>query len=71
MGRRYFYWFGERENIKNVRVTNVWIDQARRDGISITSAENLVLNNILISNTHGTLPEMAIQIEPSLHYGRT
>lgn len=52
---------------KNVRVTNVWIDQARRDGISITSAENLVLNNILISNTHGTLPEMAIQIEPSLH----
>lgn len=50
---------------RNVTIRNVWIDRARRNGISITSAINVKASNILLSNTHGTLPECGIDIEPS------
>jgi hypothetical protein len=49
---------------KNVKVIGGWIDQARRDGISITSGINIYIKDLLISNTYGTLPECGIQIEP-------
>lgn len=51
----------------NISIKNGFIDHSRRDGISITSANNLQINNVFISNTFGTLPMVGIQIEPSLH----
>ncbi|WP_337967380.1 right-handed parallel beta-helix repeat-containing protein [uncultured Flavobacterium sp.] len=51
----------------NIVVKNGWIDYARRDGISITSANNLHIDSVFISNTYGTLPMNGIQIEPSLY----
>ncbi len=50
----------------NILIDGGWIDQARRNGISVTSAKDTDIKNILISNTHGTLPECAIDVEPSL-----
>ena len=50
---------------ENVRVNGGWIDSARRNGISITSAKNSVVNNILISNTNGHDPQCGIDVEPS------
>ena len=51
---------------ENVQVTGGWINNVRRNGISITSGRNVFLNNILISNTNGTAPEAGIDIEPSI-----
>ncbi|MBF4486003.1 right-handed parallel beta-helix repeat-containing protein [Flavobacterium sp. CSZ] len=51
----------------NIVIKNGSIDNARRDGISITSANNLHIDSVFISNTFGTLPMNGIQIEPSLY----
>ncbi|WP_166921689.1 right-handed parallel beta-helix repeat-containing protein [Flavobacterium poyangense] len=51
----------------DVVVKNGFIDRARRDGISITSANNLLIDSVFIANTFGTLPMSGIQIEPSLY----
>jgi len=48
-------------------IENSWIDNARRNGISITSLINGTINNVFISNTNGTSPECGIDIEPSLN----
>ncbi|KQS93121.1 right-handed parallel beta-helix repeat-containing protein [Chryseobacterium sp. Leaf394] len=50
---------------ENVVVDGGWINKARRNGISVTSAKNVVLKNILISNTYGHDPQCGIDIEPS------
>lgn len=49
---------------KGIKINGGWIDKARRNGISITSGIDLNLENIVISNTNGTLPMCGIQIEP-------
>ncbi|OJV36713.1 MAG: hypothetical protein BGO33_04260 [Bacteroidia bacterium 43-41] len=49
---------------RNIIIYGGWIDQARRDGISITSGINVSISNLTISNTTGTLPMCGIQIEP-------
>ncbi|PLK42243.1 right-handed parallel beta-helix repeat-containing protein [Emticicia sp. TH156] len=51
---------------KNVTVRNVWIDNARRNAISVTSAINASIHNVLLCNTNGTLPECGVDVEPSL-----
>lgn len=50
---------------KNVRIRDVWVDNARRNGMAITSAIGVYLYNIYISNTNGTAPEAGLDIEPS------
>lgn len=50
---------------ENVVVESGWINKARRNGISVTSAKNVVLKNILISNTYGHDPQCGVDIEPS------
>ncbi|QBA20581.1 hypothetical protein EU348_05040 [Chryseobacterium indologenes] len=52
---------------ENVIVDGGWIDNVRRDGVSINSAKNVTIKNLLISNTHGTLPETGLHIEPSMY----
>lgn len=51
---------------RNITLRNIWIDKARRNAISITSVIGASINMVLLSNTHGTLPECGVDIEPSL-----
>jgi len=49
----------------DVRINNCTLDHGRRQGISITSAGTVVIENCVISNVGGTAPEYAIDIEPN------
>lgn len=49
----------------NVLIESGIIDNVRRNGISIISAKNLVVNNLILSNTNGTNPASGIVIEPN------
>lgn len=50
----------------DIKVSDLNIDNARRNGISLTSGNNILIQNITISNTNGTLPMCGVDIEPSL-----
>lgn len=50
---------------ENITITGGWIDNARRNGLSITSGKNVVVNQLLISNTSGHDPEAGVDVEPS------
>lgn len=52
------------KNSKSISILNPKINNARRNGVSIISVENLLINDGIISNTHGTSPQAAIDIEP-------
>lgn len=52
---------------EGVLIQNGWIDNARRNGISITSAKDVEVSNVLISNTSGHAPQCGIDIEPSTY----
>lgn len=49
----------------NVRINNCTLDHGRRQGISITSAGTVLIENCVISNVGGTAPEYAIDVEPN------
>ncbi len=49
----------------NIIVKSGHIDNARRNGISIISGRNIVIDSLLISNTNGTRPASGIDIEPN------
>ena len=49
----------------DVRINNCTLDHGRRQGISITSAGNVLIENCVISNVGGTAPEYAIDVEPN------
>ena len=44
------------------------IDNNRRNGISVISVNNLVIRNVIVSNTNGTNPNTGIDIEPNYSY---
>jgi len=50
---------------KNVSIDNCFLDNGRRQGISIVSASDININNCIISNVGGTAPQYAIDIEPN------
>lgn len=50
---------------KDIIIQNCFIDNNRRNGISVISAENLIINNTTISNTNGTNPNTGLDIEPN------
>ena len=52
-------------NSKNVTIENCWLDHGRRQGISITKADDVVIRNCKISNVCGTKPEYSIDLEPN------
>lgn len=52
-------------NSKNVTIENCWLDHGRRQGISVTKADDVVIRNSKISNVSGTKPEYAIDLEPN------
>jgi uncharacterized protein YjdB len=49
---------------KNLIIDNVVCDSNRRQGMSITYGENIIVNNCTFMNTNGTDPQAGIDIEP-------
>lgn len=49
----------------DVRIHNCTLKHGRRQGISITSAGHILIENCVISNVGGTNPEYAIDVEPN------
>jgi len=50
---------------EDVTIRNVVCDDHHRQGISVISAENLLIENCVLSNTRGTAPESGIDFEPN------
>lgn len=50
---------------ENITIQGGVIDNNRRNGISIISVKNLLIENTTIQNTNGTLPMAGIDIEPN------
>ncbi|AEE20739.1 right-handed parallel beta-helix repeat-containing protein [Dokdonia sp. 4H-3-7-5] len=48
-----------------ILITDPYINDNRRNGISIVSGKNVTINNAIISNTNGKSPEAGIDIEPN------
>ena len=48
-----------------IKLMNIICNNNRRQGISITHAKYVTIDNILVSNTHGSTPECGIDIEPN------
>ncbi|WLT30175.1 right-handed parallel beta-helix repeat-containing protein [Geothrix sp. PMB-07] len=49
----------------NVTLCNVTADHNRRQGLSVTSVNGLVVKNSVFKNTQGTAPECGIDVEPN------
>ncbi len=52
-------------NSLNVHIDRCLLDNGRRQGISITSARNVYINDCIIKNVSGTAPQFAIDLEPN------
>lgn len=52
-------------NSRNVLIEKCTLDHGRRQGISVTKADSVVIRNCKISNVSGTRPEYAIDLEPN------
>src|SRR5690606_37938628 len=56
---------------ENVKIINTIIDYNRRNGITIASGvDNLLIDNLYVANTCGTLPKAGIDIEPDNSRGK-
>ncbi|WP_222867730.1 right-handed parallel beta-helix repeat-containing protein [Sphingobacterium phlebotomi] len=51
---------------ENIKIRNVSADNNRRQGISVISARNLIVEDCEFSNSNGALPEAGVDVEPSL-----
>ena len=51
---------------KNVTIRNVVCDGNNRQGISVITAEHLLIENTILRNTWGTAPQAGIDFEPNL-----
>lgn len=50
---------------KNIHIKDVVCDGNYRQGISVISAENLLIENSILENTSGTAPQAGIDFEPN------
>lgn len=50
---------------ENVIIEKCTLDNGRRQGVSITSGNEVKIRNCVISNVSGTVPEYAIDVEPN------
>ncbi|KYG59421.1 cell wall-binding repeat-containing protein [Planococcus maritimus] len=50
---------------EDIKITNVTMNNNRRQGITIVSAKNLEIVDVVITNTNGTSPQCGIDIEPN------
>ena len=56
---------GNNTYCENIRVKNVLLDDHYRQGISVISVRNLLVENVQIYNTSGTSPRSGIDFEPN------
>lgn len=52
-------------NSRNVLIEKCVLDHGRRQGVSVTKANGVIIRNCTITNVGGTAPEYAIDIEPN------
>jgi hypothetical protein len=50
---------------QNIHIKDVVCDKNYRQGISVISAENLLIENVRMTNTAGTAPQSGIDLEPN------
>ncbi|MDO6807529.1 PKD domain-containing protein [Zobellia galactanivorans] len=55
---------------ENITLTNITSQNNRRQGMSITSGENIYIRNCKFINTSGTKPEAGVDLEPDYPYER-
>ena len=55
---------------RDIHIKDVVCDRNYRQGISVISAENLLIENTVMRNTAGTPPEAGIDFEPNYHAER-
>lgn len=53
------------KNSSNIVIEDCLLDNSRRQGISVTSADGITIRNCNITNISGTNPQYAIDIEPN------
>ena len=58
-------YIGGKQKAKNVKLQNLVLDDHYRQGISVISAENLLIENCIIKNTLGVPPQSGIDLEPN------
>jgi len=59
------FYVGGSSGCRNITLCNVVADHNRRQGLSITRVDRLVVRGSTFKNTAGTLPEFGIDIEPN------
>lgn len=57
---------GEVHYSSDVTIERCYVDNSRRDGISIISVKNLLIKDCVLSNSNGTPPESGLVFEPNL-----
>jgi len=58
-------YYSNRPYCENVKIDNVVIDNAYRNGVSVISAKNLSIENSVIMNTGNAEPQAGIDFEPN------
>ena len=61
----YIGQFKKKFTSRNIIIKNTVVDRNRRDGISIISVDNLLLQNFTASNSNGIAPMAGINFEPN------
>lgn len=56
-----------RRYCENIKIQDVTCDRNYRQGISVISARNLLIEKCVLNNTEGTNPQAGIDIEPNNH----
>lgn len=51
--------------VNNITLKNIYLDNNRRNGLSILNVRGLNIDKLLVSNTNGTEPMFGIDIEPN------
>jgi len=58
-------YLGDSPAVSEITIDNVICDNNRRQGLSITNANNVLISNSIFRNTNGTSPQAGIDIEPN------
>ena len=58
-------YLGGSPGVSGITIDNVISDNNRRQGLSVTNANNVTISNSIFKNTKGTAPEAGIDIEPN------
>ena len=63
-------WYGEQLYSEQIVLQDLWCDNHYRQGISVISAQHLLVKNCWFTNTSGTLPMSGVDLEPDKDFHR-